>query len=333
MSNLSEPYARRRQSTRARLLPLLLFLATLTVAGRAADAGPGRHPLYGDGNTLRWYANLREAQTVAAREGKLLVVDVTVPNDPTCEMAIGLIQDAAIRARIARVAVGYHVDGRRSSQFARDFRRNLRSTAYYPWVGFFSSDARWVSGFAASRRTSRVELRRRFLVALNRAEAVQRRLRPQAGRSPAAAASRTTRARAAPKSTTAAPKRSTGTAGGLVWYEKISEAQAAARAQGKIILVTSTKPTCGLCKKLIQKIVPQAWARMSQGCVCYVYDITNPESKAVDRLVRRNHIGHRLMPLAGFMTADLRWLHGFYGGTDARQLTADYRQAQQAARR
>ena len=69
---------------------------------------------------------------------------------------------------------------------------------------------------------------------------------------------------------------------------------------------------------------------MSQGCVFYRYDITRPESAAVDRLVRANHRGSRLMPLAGFMTPEMRWLHSFHGGTDAGKLMADYRTAQRA---
>ena len=94
-----------------------------------------------------------------------------------------------------------------------------------------------------------------------------------------------------------------------------------------IPLVTSTKPSCSLCKKLRNKVIPQIYAELSKGCVFYVYDITNPENGAIDRLVRRNLPHARLMPLSGFMTADNRWLHGFFGGTDARQLMGDYRTA------
>jgi hypothetical protein len=48
----------------------------------------------------------------------------------------------------------------------------------------------------------------------------------------------------------------------------------------------------------------------------------------VDQVVRANLQGAYLMPLAGFVTADLKWRHGFFGSTDARKLMADYQTAQ-----
>ena len=313
---------------------LVLILSGVANAPRAAEARAGSHPLYDDGGTLRWYTDLKEAFRVAGREGKLVVVDVSVANCRACETAIGLVGDASIRNRIARIAVGYHVDARRGTPLIGDFRTNLRSASYLPLVGFFTPSTEWVSGFAPSQRTGRVELRRRFLVALDRAESRHRRMltrrRREARAAPPVAppARRKTAAKSPPARATPKPRKPvTSSVAGPSWYESISEAREAARSEGKIVFVTSTKPGCSLCKKLKLDIVPRIRGEMSKGCVFYIYDITRPESKAVDRLVRRNLPRARLMPLAGFMTPDWRWLHGFSGGTDARKLMTDYRTA------
>ena len=58
--------------------------------------------------------------------------------------------------------------------------------------------------------------------------------------------------------------------------------------------------------------------------MAYIYDITRPESPQIDRIVRANLKGAYLMPLAGFVDADLRWLHGFFGKTDAKKFMSDY---------
>lgn len=325
------------------------LIALGVLAGRSADARPTRHPTYDDGRTLRWYANFSEAGRTAVREGKLILVDVSPPSSRACGNVIGLIKDPAIRARIARLAVGHHVDSRARSPLLRDFRANLARGSRLPWIGLFTPGGTWVAGFAPQRRTNLAEMKRRFLRALDRGEAMQQRLFPapppvaaprvsstreraQAGEKPRASSSRggegarrnTPATRKAPQ---AARSGGTRSASGILWYERISEARAVAKAEGKIILVTSTKSSCSLCKKLRNKVIPQIQGELSKGCVFYVYDITKPESRALDRLVRANLPNARLMPLSGFMTADGRWLHGFFGSTDTRQLLGDYRTA------
>jgi hypothetical protein len=107
------------------------------------------------------------------------------------------------------------------------------------------------------------------------------------------------------------------------WYDRIADAQMAARAQGKLILVGSTKPGCGLCEKFRTQIVPAASVNLDAVAVGYFYDITRPEDPRVDRVLRANLPNATLMPLVGFLTPDLQWVHGFWGGRDVGQFLSD----------
>lgn len=307
--------------------PVVCLVVVCAVLGGSSqsvvEADAGGHPLYDDGSALRWYESLAEARTVAAREDKLVLVEVSIRDCRTCAMVIGLMRDPVLRARLSRVAVGHHVDAHHGTPLARDFRGHLRSAEYLPWVGFFSPGQSWVTGFAPSQRTTRAEMRARLVRALGQAETEQ--ARRKAARDAAAnldaAAGSGEGASVRPGPQPSAP------AGRIVWHSRIADAQAAARAEGKLIFITSTKPNCSLCTKLKERVVPQAWSELSKGCVLYVYDITRPESAAVDALVRSNLKGAYVMPLAGFVTPDLQWRHGFFGGTHAQKLLADFETA------
>ncbi len=54
------------------------------------------------------------------------------------------------------------------------------------------------------------------------------------------------------------PREFPGTApvGSFTWHSRLADAQADARAQGKLLLVMSTKPNCGLCDKFKTQVVP-----------------------------------------------------------------------------
>jgi hypothetical protein len=112
------------------------------------------------------------------------------------------------------------------------------------------------------------------------------------------------------------------------WYTKLADAQAAARAQGKLILAASTRPGCGLCEKFKNRVVPQVASECSRVAVGYVYDIVHPEAPAVDQTLRANLTDATLMPLVGFLTPELRWVHGFWGSTDAEKFLGDLAVAQ-----
>ena len=59
-------------------------------------------------------------------------------------------------------------------------------------------------------------------------------------------------------------------AGAFTWHTRIGDAQAQARREGKLILVGSTKPGCGLCEKFKNQVVPQAGSRVSSVAVGYM---------------------------------------------------------------
>jgi hypothetical protein len=103
----------------------------------------------------------------------------------------------------------------------------------------------------------------------------------------------------------------------------LAEAQAEARASGRLILVTTTKPDCGICDKFMHEIAPACGTRLNQVAVSYVYDIMRPESARLDHALRNNLPGAILMPLVGFFTADLAWVHGFGGPRTAQEFMGD----------
>ena len=126
----------------------------------------------------------------------------------------------------------------------------------------------------------------------------------------------------------AAPAQPARTASGpITWHYRLADAQAEARATGKLILVASTKPRCSLCVKFKEQIAPAAGSELTRMAVGYVYDITRPEVREVDRLLRANLRGADLMPLVGFVTADLQWVHGFWGVRTVQQFRGDIARA------
>ena len=54
------------------LLIVLIFGGGAVLAG---DATGQRHPHFDDGGTLRWYTKLADAQAVAAKEDKIILIE------------------------------------------------------------------------------------------------------------------------------------------------------------------------------------------------------------------------------------------------------------------
>ena len=122
-------------------------------------------------------------------------------------------------------------------------------------------------------------------------------------------------------------------AGSYSWNNRLADAQARARQTGKLILVSSTKPGCTLCDQFKNQIVPAVAAEADAISVGYVYDITRPEVRQVDQILRANLKDASLMPLIGFLTPDLRWVHGFWGARTVQQFRGDIATAAQASGR
>jgi hypothetical protein len=104
--------------------------------------------------------------------------------------------------------------------------------------------------------------------------------------------------------------------GAFTWYETIAEAQAEAEASGRLLLLSSTKPGCGLCKKFRNEMVPAVGARATRVAVGYVVDAMTPADPAVWNTLHANLPDADLMPLVGVFTPDLQFLTGFSGPPD-----------------
>jgi len=112
-------------------------------------------------------------------------------------------------------------------------------------------------------------------------------------------------------------------AGTINWHYSWTDAQAEARATGKLILAVSTKPRCGMCEKFKTKTAPSAAGELNRAAVGYIYDITRPEVREVDQVLRAHLRGADLMPLVGFLTPDLGWVHGFWGARSVEEFRGD----------
>ena len=51
--------------------------------------------------------------------------------------------------------------------------------------------------------------------------------------------------------------------------------------------------------------------------------LINSEIDEIDQILRANLEGASLMPLIGFLTADLQWVDGFWGARTVQQFRAD----------
>jgi hypothetical protein len=104
--------------------------------------------------------------------------------------------------------------------------------------------------------------------------------------------------------------------GTLVWYRSLPEAQAAARATNRLIFIESGRLECGQCRNLISRILPQEPIRSRiSGIALGFADDCDDQGSPVLGLLSQNLPGATMLPLCGFVTSDLRWVTGWYGGT------------------
>jgi hypothetical protein len=106
--------------------------------------------------------------------------------------------------------------------------------------------------------------------------------------------------------------------GTLPWSSSLAAAQSAARAQGKLIFVEYGRLQCRNCRILVQKVLPTPCLkdRMRNACVGLATDCDQPEAR-VAAILEKNLPGASVLPLVGFMTADLQWITGWAGGASA----------------
>jgi hypothetical protein len=119
--------------------------------------------------------------------------------------------------------------------------------------------------------------------------------------------------------------------GGFFWHPRLADAQAQARSEGKLLLISSTNPTCSLCKKFKNEVMPRAGGTASEMAVGYIIQThllqQRPEDAPVWSQLKANLTGKGLMPLVGVFTPDLRYLTGFAGPTDLGKLMGALRRA------
>ncbi|MGE0191841.1 MAG: hypothetical protein AB7T63_07325 [Planctomycetota bacterium] len=105
--------------------------------------------------------------------------------------------------------------------------------------------------------------------------------------------------------------------GGFLWYLDWDDAAAEARRTGRLVYCLSTRDQCHMCEAVRDESVAAYSSEMQRFCVGYLYDIMNPAKdpriSRVDGFLRTNLVGYSMMPLTGWVTPDLKWVHGFHG--------------------
>jgi hypothetical protein len=120
-----------------------------------------------------------------------------------------------------------------------------------------------------------------------------------------------------------------GDRGTLDWYRKFEDAKAAARREGKVVLIENGRLRCGTCRVLVSSILPSSRVRgrVSSAAVGLASDCDRPEA-AVLRLFRKNLPGERRLPRVAFVTPDGEWISGYGGGTSTNRFLSHLRKAE-----
>ncbi len=104
--------------------------------------------------------------------------------------------------------------------------------------------------------------------------------------------------------------------GAIVWYRSLSEAQQVARASNRLIFIESGRLQCTQCRRLVSNIIPQEPIRSRMNAVAVGFaDDCDDEASPCKSLLEQSLPGATMLPLCGFVTADLRWVTGWYGST------------------
>jgi hypothetical protein len=137
----------------------------------------------------------------------------------------------------------------------------------------------------------------------------------------------------APPPSTHPPAPTPSRGGDFRWAGSVREAQDAARAAGKMVLVEAGRAACGNCQKLKNQVIPAVSSDLGGACVGYYLDVDYDTSSATFLALRNNIVGAGSLPLVGFFTPDMRWLHGFWGGRGESALLQELATARSQFRR
>ena len=128
----------------------------------------------------------------------------------------------------------------------------------------------------------------------------------------------------------AAPAPSMG--GTFQWASSLAEAQQIARQTGRLILIEAGRDRCKNCQELKNSIIPSMASELGQSVVGYYDDVDRDQGSQAFWALRNNLPNAVTLPLVGFFTPDLRWVHGFSGHTDPAKFRSDLDRARTAPR-
>jgi hypothetical protein len=114
-------------------------------------------------------------------------------------------------------------------------------------------------------------------------------------------------------------------AGSFSWMSSLAEAAGVARSTGRMVFVEEGRPACGNCMTLKNRIIPQPEVSADLGSIAVGYydDVdANPASQSF-QILRTNLPDAMTLPLCGWLTPDLQWVHGYSGGRDAARFRAE----------
>ncbi len=105
--------------------------------------------------------------------------------------------------------------------------------------------------------------------------------------------------------------------GTLVWYTSLDDAQAVARASGKLIFIESGRRACGNCRHVVEQVLPASnvRSRIAAIAIGLAEDCDESDSR-VSNLLTAGVPDATVLPLCGFVTPELRWVTGFSGYMD-----------------
>lgn len=125
------------------------------------------------------------------------------------------------------------------------------------------------------------------------------------------------------------------TGGSFRWASSLREAQDAARASGRMVFIETGRPACGNCQGLRNEVIPDPTVSAELGAMVVGYYVDcdqEPNSQAYKLLVS-NLPGAATLPLVGFFTPDLRWVHGYSGGRNVSRFRQEISTARSAYQR
>jgi len=131
------------------------------------------------------------------------------------------------------------------------------------------------------------------------------------------------------------PPTPTTTSYAFSWSSSLRQAQESARAQGKLIFLESGREACGNCQYIKNEVIPSAEvnAQLGSMSVGFYDDVDKTPYSDAFNLLQANVVGAGTLPLCGWVTPDLRWVHGFWGRRDPAKFLNEISSARSAYQR